>query len=118
MDRTGALAALRHAVAAAGERIDAQSWCVALSDGPDSLALTAVAAQLRPTVALASTIGSKQDPIPSPPPPASKQWRWDALAHIVLSVDVGRDGGPERRDGIARAGPRIGCPFDCRDAPA
>ncbi|MCW1820724.1 tRNA lysidine(34) synthetase TilS [Mycolicibacterium conceptionense] len=95
MDRTGALAALRHAVAAAGERIDAQSWCVALSGGPDSLALTAVAAQLRPTVAL---IVDHRLQAGSDTVAAAAREQAVALGCIgahVLSVDVGRDGGPE-----------------------
>lgn len=54
MDRQGAVARLRtttHTFAKAYLDTD-QRWCVALSGGPDSLALTAVAAQLRPTTAL------------------------------------------------------------------
>ena len=58
MDRPGAverpLARLRAAVAAlaAAELPHSPSWCVALSGGADSLALTAAAAALHPTVAL------------------------------------------------------------------
>ncbi|MCV7146202.1 tRNA lysidine(34) synthetase TilS [Mycobacterium riyadhense] len=54
MDRPGAVGQLR----AAGEKFlkahldTADRWCVGLSGGPDSLALTAVAAQLLPTTAL------------------------------------------------------------------
>lgn len=33
-------------------QVDGERWCVALSGGPDSLALTAVAAAERPTTAL------------------------------------------------------------------
>ena len=52
MDRSGVVAALRRAVATAGAQIDGERWCVALSGGPDSLALTAIAAAERPTTAL------------------------------------------------------------------
>lgn len=54
MDRSGALARLRAAlVAFAGQQLpEGGRWCVALSGGPDSLALTAVAARERPTTAL------------------------------------------------------------------
>ena len=54
MDRQGALSTLQTAVSAFGRRYVAADdrWCVALSGGPDSLALTAVAAKLKPTTAL------------------------------------------------------------------
>jgi len=54
MDRQGAVGQLRAAVEAFAKDYLAtvDGWCVGLSGGPDSLALTAVAAQLRPTTAL------------------------------------------------------------------
>ncbi|MDQ2626376.1 MAG: tRNA lysidine(34) synthetase TilS, partial [Actinomycetota bacterium] len=54
MDRSGAVARLRAALSVFAEHHlpEAAPWCVALSGGPDSLALTAVAARLRPTTAL------------------------------------------------------------------
>ena len=54
MDRQGAVGQLRTAVEAFSNTYLAseKQWCVALSGGPDSLALTAVAAPLRPTTAL------------------------------------------------------------------
>jgi tRNA(Ile)-lysidine synthase len=54
MDRQGAVGQLRAAVEAfTGIHLAAaERWSVALSGGPDSLALTAVAAPLRPTTAL------------------------------------------------------------------
>lgn len=54
MDRQGAVAELRAAVAAFAKKYlaTAERWCVALSGGPDSLALTGVAAVLVPTTAL------------------------------------------------------------------
>jgi tRNA(Ile)-lysidine synthase len=54
MDQSGAVAQLRTAVAAFAKAYltTADRWCVALSGGPDSLALTAVSAPIRPTTAL------------------------------------------------------------------
>ena len=54
MDRQGAVGQLRAAVEAFANAhlVTGGQWGVALSGGPDSLALTAVAAQLRPTTAL------------------------------------------------------------------
>ena len=54
MDRPGAVAELRATVAAFAKEYlaTADHWCVALSGGPDSLALTGVAAALLPTTAL------------------------------------------------------------------
>ena len=54
MDRQGPLAALRRAVTdfARANPPDGDRWCVALSGGADSLALTAAAARVRPTTAL------------------------------------------------------------------
>ncbi|MGB6207491.1 MAG: tRNA(Ile)-lysidine synthetase, partial [Mycobacterium sp.] len=54
MDRPGAVAELRSTVAAFAKEYlpTADRWCVALSGGPDSLALIAVAAGLLPTTAL------------------------------------------------------------------
>ncbi len=54
MDRQGSVGQLRAATEAYAKAYlgTADQWCVALSGGPDSLALTAVAAQLRPTTAL------------------------------------------------------------------
>src|SRR5271166_1052432 len=73
MDRSGPVAALRRAVSdfAVGYDVDDELWCVALSGGPDSLALTAVAVDLRATLALGCA---------------------DAR---VLPVSVGSAGGPE-----------------------
>ncbi|MFV8162000.1 tRNA lysidine(34) synthetase TilS [Mycobacterium sp. 134] len=95
MDRTGAVAALRQAVAAAGQSIDGSAWCVALSGGPDSLALAAVAADLRPTTALIvdHRLQAGSDTV------AETAHRHalalGCVAAHVLSVEVGRTGGPE-----------------------
>ncbi|WP_044520906.1 tRNA lysidine(34) synthetase TilS [Mycolicibacterium septicum] len=95
MDRTGAVAALRQAVAAAGQSIDGSAWCVALSGGPDSLALAAVAADLRPTTALIvdHRLQAGSDTVAET---AQRQaLALGCVAAQVLSVDVGRTGGPE-----------------------
>jgi tRNA(Ile)-lysidine synthase len=95
MDRTGAVAALRQAVAAAGQSIDESAWCVALSGGPDSLALAAVAADLRPTTALIvdHRLQAGSDTVAET---AHRQaLALGCVAAQVLSVDVGRAGGPE-----------------------
>ena len=54
MDRPGAVAELRSALTAFASDYTAgeHRWCVALSGGPDSLALAAAAAALLPTTAL------------------------------------------------------------------
>ncbi|MBP2455819.1 tRNA lysidine(34) synthetase TilS [Mycolicibacterium lutetiense] len=93
MDRPGAVAALRHVLTTAG--IDGAHWCVALSGGPDSLALTAVAATLRPTTALIvdHRLQSGSDQVAET---ARRQAvALGCVAAQVLSVDVGRAGGPE-----------------------
>ncbi|MGA5541768.1 tRNA lysidine(34) synthetase TilS [Mycobacterium sp. NPDC051198] len=95
MDRSGAVAALRRAVSAAGELIDGASWCVALSGGSDSLALTAVAAELRPTTALIvdHRLQAGSDVVADT---ARRQaLNLGCVGAQVLSVDVGRVGGPE-----------------------
>lgn len=63
MDRQGAVAQLRRAVEKfASTHLDATDrWSIGLSGGPDSLALTAVAARLRPTTALIVDHGLQPD---------------------------------------------------------
>src|SRR5690349_14292356 len=95
MDRSGAVAALRRAVAAAGERIDGASWCVALSGGSDSLALTAVAAELRPTTALIVDHRLQAGSEAVADTAHRQALKLGCLGAQVLSVDVGRVGGPE-----------------------
>ena len=104
MDRPGPLARLRSHLAgfAAARLPEAQRWCVALSGGPDSLALTAAAAAVLPTTALIVDHGLQ---------PASDQVaataRRQALelgcaAVRVLTVRVGSEGGPEAAARTAR----------------
>lgn len=97
MDRSGAVADLRAAVAEfAAEHLDrAERWCVALSGGPDSLALTAIAASLRPTGALIVDHGLQPG---SAAVAATAQRQAEQLGCVdaqVLCVRVGAEGGPE-----------------------
>jgi tRNA(Ile)-lysidine synthase len=104
MDRQGPVAQLRRAVSAFADaqRIDDQRWCVALSGGPDSLALTAAAAADRPTVALIVDHGLQEGSRA-----VAESAREQALAlgcedAKVLPVEVGRAGGPEAAARVAR----------------
>ena len=96
MDRPGAVAELRAAVAAfATEYLGVDGWCVALSGGPDSLALTAIAASLRPTTALIVDHGLQPG---SAAVAATAQRQAEQLGCVeaqVFSVQVGVAGGPE-----------------------
>jgi len=97
MDRSGPVAELRTAVAAfATEHLDgADRWCVALSGGPDSLALTAIAASLLPTSALIVDHGLQAD---SAAVAATAQRQAEHVGCVdaqVLCVRMGAEGGPE-----------------------
>jgi tRNA(Ile)-lysidine synthase len=97
MDRPGAVAELRAVVAAfATEHLGSTDrWCVALSGGPDSLALTAIAASLRPTTALIVDHGLQPG---SAAVAATAQRHAGQLGCVdaqVLCVQVGAEGGPE-----------------------
>ncbi|KUI36771.1 tRNA lysidine(34) synthetase TilS [Mycobacterium sp. GA-2829] len=104
MDRPRAVAAVRAEVARFARRHLAGTprWCVALSGGADSLALTAVAARLLPTTALIVDHGLQD---------GSAAVAEDARAHAlalgcvdarVLHVAVGTAGGPEAAARTAR----------------
>lgn len=108
MDRPGALRQLRAAVEAFAqahpepELGGAARWCVGLSGGPDSLALTAVAARARPTTALIVDHGLQPDSAS-----VAETARRQALAvgcvdARVLTVQVGAAGGPEAAARTAR----------------
>jgi tRNA(Ile)-lysidine synthase len=104
MDRQGALGALQRAVAEFGRRyaVADDRWCVALSGGPDSLALTAVAARLKPTTAL--IVDHRLQPDSHAVAETARQ-RADALGCVeaqILCVDVGTAGGPEAAARTAR----------------
>jgi tRNA(Ile)-lysidine synthase len=104
MDRQGALSALHTAVSAFARRYAAgdNRWCVALSGGPDSLALTAVAAKVKPTTALIVDHRLQQD---SGRVAATAREHAMALGCVdaqIICVDVGTAGGPEAAARTAR----------------
>jgi tRNA(Ile)-lysidine synthase len=97
MDRQGAVGQLRTAVETfvqtylGGE----ERWCVALSGGPDSLALTAVAAPLRPTTALIVDHGLQAESAAVAEAARRQALDVGCVAAQVLCVQVGAEGGPE-----------------------
>src|ERR1700753_3664917 len=97
MDRPGAVAELRAVVAAfAAEFLGTtDGWCVALSGGPDSLALTGVAATILPTTALIVDHGLQSG---SAAVAATAQRQAKVLGCVdaqALCVRVAGDEGPE-----------------------
>jgi tRNA(Ile)-lysidine synthase len=107
MDRSGPVAELRRAVSAFTVRygVDDDRWCVALSGGPDSLALTAVAVDLRATVALIVDHGLQADSAAVAETARRQALELGCLDARVLAVSVGTAGGPEAaaRDARYRA---------------
>jgi tRNA(Ile)-lysidine synthase len=104
MDRQGALTALQTAVATFARDYNAgdERWCVALSGGADSLALTAVAAGVKPTTALIVDHGLQGN---SERVAATARDQALALGCVdaqVLCVEVGTSGGPEGAARTAR----------------
>jgi tRNA(Ile)-lysidine synthase len=91
MDRQGAVGQLRAAVDAfAGSYLPAgDPWSVALSGGPDSLALTAVAAGLRPTTALVVDHGLQPDSAAVAETARAQASALGCVAVQVLFVQVG-----------------------------
>lgn len=104
MDRPGAVAALREAVSAFTRRyaIGEKPWCVALSGGPDSLALTAVCAGMRPTTALIVDHGLQDGSAAVADTARRQALDLGCVEARVLQVDVGRRGGPEAAARTAR----------------
>jgi tRNA(Ile)-lysidine synthase len=104
MDRPGAVAALHRAVTAFARTYAAgdEHWCVALSGGPDSLALTAVAATLRPTTALIVDHRLQPDSGRVAETARTQAMALGCVAAHVLQVQVGVDGGPEAAARAAR----------------
>lgn len=104
MDRPGAIATLTATVAAfvsdhaAGE----QRWCVALSGGADSLALTAVAAACKPTTALIVDHRLQRDSRRVAATARDQALALGCVDAQVLCVDVGTTGGPEAAARTAR----------------
>ncbi len=104
MDRPGSVAALRSALTRHADTwlADAPSWCVALSGGPDSLALTAVAATLRPTTALIVDHGLQPGSDRIAETARRQAVEVGCVAARVLPVRVGSAGGPEAAARTAR----------------
>lgn len=103
MDRQGAVAALRAAVAAfdrdfgVGDR-----WCVALSGGADSLALTAVAAGIKPTIALIVDHRLQSDSDTVAETARQQALSLGCVAAQAITIDIGTKGGPEAAARTAR----------------
>jgi tRNA(Ile)-lysidine synthase len=104
VDRPGAVAALEAAVRAfSREHAPADPrWCVALSGGADSLALTAVAAALKPTTALIVDHRLQHDSENVAAAARDQAISLGCVEAQVLCVDVGTAGGPEAAARTAR----------------
>ncbi|WP_343600874.1 tRNA lysidine(34) synthetase TilS [Mycobacterium sp.] len=110
MDRPGALGRLHAAVAAfsAEHLASAAHWCVALSGGPDSLALTAAAAPMRPTTALIVDHGLQAASAEVAATARDQALSLGCVDALVLRAQVGGPsgfkGGPEAAARTARYG--------------
>ncbi|MUL64822.1 tRNA lysidine(34) synthetase TilS [Mycobacterium sp. CBMA 234] len=102
MDRSRALNALRAAVTQFARQHPTDRWCVGLSGGADSLALTAVAAALKPTIALIVDHGLQPSSADVASTAAAQARQLGCVDAQVLSVTVGNDGGPEAAARSAR----------------
>lgn len=104
MDRPGAVAGLRATLTgfAATRLAEAQSWCVALSGGPDSLALTAAAATTLPTTALIVDHGLQHGSESVAATARDRALDLGCVRAEVLRVRVGSTGGPEAAARTAR----------------
>ncbi len=87
---------------AASALTDTQSWCVALSGGPDSLALTAAATATLPTTALIVDHGLQPGSAAVAQTAREQALEMGCMAAQVLTVDVGVEGGPEAAARAAR----------------
>jgi tRNA(Ile)-lysidine synthase len=104
MDHPSSVATVRRAVdefARAHCATDAR-WCVALSGGADSLALTAVAARVRPTVALIVDHGLQAGSAAVAGVARDQAIGVGCVAAQVIRVDVDGVGGPEAAARVAR----------------
>ena len=106
MDRPGAVIELRAVVAAFAKQFlpTADSWCVALSGGPDSLALTGIAATMLPTTALIVDHGLQPDSASVAATARQHARDLGCVDAQVLCVQVSGDGGPEAAARKARYG--------------
>lgn len=89
-------------MAAFGKQLGQSRWCVALSGGPDSLALTAVAALDRPTTALIVDHGLQQRSAAVAETAREQAIELGCVAAQVIPVEVGCAGGPEAAARAAR----------------
>jgi tRNA(Ile)-lysidine synthase len=81
---------------------DAQRWCVALSGGPDSLALTAAAARVLPTTALIVDHGLQPGSAAVAEEALRQALDFGCVDAKVLAVQVDTIGGPESAARTAR----------------
>ncbi|BBZ31436.1 tRNA lysidine(34) synthetase TilS [Mycolicibacterium confluentis] len=104
MDRPDSVGRLRTAVSNFAKEWlpGADRWCVALSGGPDSLALTAAAASLLPTTALIVDHGLQDGSAAVAQRARDQAIALGCVEAQVLSVEVGGDGGPEAAARTAR----------------
>jgi tRNA(Ile)-lysidine synthase len=104
MDRQGAVATLKAAVAAfvVDHAARDDRWCVAMSGGADSLALTAVAATAKPTTALIVDHRLQPDSGRVAATACDHALAVGCVDAQVLCVDVGTTGGPEAAARTAR----------------
>ena len=104
MDRQGAVAALKAAVTAfvSDHASDDECWCVALSGGADSLALTAVAAACKPTTALIVDHQLQSDSGRVAATAREQALSLGCVDAQILCVDVGTTGGTEAAARTAR----------------
>jgi tRNA(Ile)-lysidine synthase len=102
MDRPGALAALRAALTEFARRHPMQRWCVGLSGGADSLALTAAAATMLPTTALIVDHGLQPGSEQVASTAQQQALTLGCAAAQVLRIKVGNAGGPEAAARTAR----------------
>lgn len=104
MDRSGPVAQLRAAVVAFADAHleDGGPWSVGLSGGADSLAMTAVAAPLRPTTALIVDHGLQAGSADIAEWARAQAIALGCVDAQVLRVDVGTVGGPEAAARTAR----------------
>jgi len=104
MDRQGAVAALKAAVATfvSHHATEDERWCVALSGGADSLSLTAVAAAFKPTTALIVDHQLQSDSGRVAATAREQALSLGCVDAQILCVDVGTAGGPEAAARTAR----------------
>lgn len=102
MDRPSSVAVLQSALAKFAREYADERWCVALSGGADSLALTAVAAALKPTTALIVDHRLQPDSDRVALTARDQALSLGCIEAHVLCVDVGSDGGPEAAARTAR----------------